>query len=251
MSRELHALKRIGNGQDARTDTHESLGRESQSIDDEALVPDGEYEVAFLREKKYRAYGGKWLWLVEFQIANGPFLGSKLPIWFRLPVDGDQMRRAHAMSQAWVNATGLPPPRNLGRFRPSRFLSDCILLARVRAVVRDSHGVKRPREASYSRIDHLISREAGIPPCLRDRSGKSSFSYQSKSSSKSNSKSVSKSQSGSHRESAAVAARCEADALAANRARTNKTERARVEGDDATGPVSVPSSSFEDTEDDF
>jgi hypothetical protein len=142
----------------------------SESVNElrEALVPQGEYEVFFAEEKRI-SWFNRQVWLCVFRISEGEYAGVVLPMWLNIPPGRQPIRRGHAMAQAYVVSTGRRPPRDLGRSRPSWFLGDCAFLAYVRTVRRDMNGVERPEEASYSRVNHLIKRTAGTPPCLRAR----------------------------------------------------------------------------------
>ncbi len=136
----------------------------------ESLVPPGEYIVGFLRnEEKYLFYG-RTCWRCRWQIlGDGEYSGLFLYNWFNLPEADAPIRPGHAFYQAYVVATGLRPPKDLAEHRPSWFLGDCQFRAKVRTVGKDPNGVKRPDAASYSRVDFLIKRIEGLPPCLQRR----------------------------------------------------------------------------------
>lgn len=140
-------------------------GSESVGELGEALVPQGEYEVIFAGEKKI-SWFKRQLWLCVFGLTEDEYSGVALPMWLNIPAKGQPIRRSHAMAQAYVVSTGGRPPSNLGRRRPSWYLGDCAFRAYVRTVKRDMNVVERPEEASYSRVNHLIKRTAGTPPCL-------------------------------------------------------------------------------------
>ena len=135
----------------------------------ETLVPPGEYLVGFLRdEEKYRYYG-RMCWRCSWQILNeGPYSGLVAYNWFNIP-PSNAIRPSHGLWRAYVVATGLKPPKDLAEHRPRWFLGDSQFQARIRTVDKDSNGVKRPDAASYSRIDFLIKRVEGLPPCLQGR----------------------------------------------------------------------------------
>ena len=97
------------------------------------------------------------------------FFGRPLYGWFNLPQPDQPIKRDHALWKAYVVATGLLPPASIVDHRPRWFLGDCQFRAKVRTVSRDSNGVKRPDSASYSRVDFLIERIEGVPPCLQRR----------------------------------------------------------------------------------
>jgi hypothetical protein len=157
----------------------------------ETLLPPGNYHVGLVGEKRFRWFQ-RPTWLLAFVVTSGPHSGISLPMWLRIPED-ERIRAAHRMAAAWVVGTGRRAPRDLARRRPSSFLGDCEFVARVRTVSKDVHGVERPEEASYSRVEFLIRRTAGCPPALQRLSGGTS-----ESSSESRCKSESQSQSGAH-----------------------------------------------------
>jgi len=226
---------------------------DQQAEIDEVLIPPGRYEVSFVSEKKFRWFG-RLVWLCKFRIVDGPHSGAELPIWFNIPPKNEFIHRSHALARAYVVATGMRPPKRLHWHPPSWFLQGCTFSAEIRTVRRDTNGIERPEEASYSRVDYLIQRLSGCPKCQRLNSptgtniisGQCSSKSKSKSESKSKSKSKSKSQSGSHRnepEKSNTWNVDHSDALADKRARTNKERKAQVEGGSASDalPPSISS----------
>ena len=136
----------------------------------ETLVPPGEYTVGFLRIEEKFPYYGRMCWRCRWQILDeGPYSGRILFSWFNLPEPGAPLRPSHRIWQTYVVATSLRPPKDLAEHRPSWFLSDCLFRAKVRTVDKDPNGVKRPDTANYSRVDYLIERIEGCPPCLQRR----------------------------------------------------------------------------------
>ena len=81
-------------------------------------------------------------------------------------------RSGHAIACAFITATGLRPPGNLWRRRPSWFLKGCVFRVRVRDIAKDQFGVTRPEGARTSRVQALVQRVAGSPLCLIEREKK-------------------------------------------------------------------------------
>ncbi len=130
------------------------------------LVSPGRYRVVFDRERLEHLFGRR-VWLVQFAIADqGEHLGAPLIY----PLTALQEKRAPALGSAYVRAyaiaTGRRPPRDLWRRRPRWFLSGCMFLAEVRTITRNSQKQELPAVLHYSRVDHLVERIAGSPPCL-------------------------------------------------------------------------------------
>jgi hypothetical protein len=213
--------------------------REALSTDPyETRVPEGDnYVVGLVRAERYLWYKRKTLRLTFQIVSPQEHMGEPLYCWVNVPEK--QATPAHALSRLYVAATGRKSPRNLGRLDPRSYLADSYFQARVRTVRRDMDHVERPPEASYSRVDRLLKRVEGTPPCLRERR-KSSESL-------SQSESESQSQSGSHRERGAKtrASGTRAPALGANRARTNECAQAQVgeAAQDEPAPASSHSAS--------
>lgn len=137
----------------------------SPAAEDEVLVPDDSYEVAFSTEKKYR-WHNVWMWRCEFKIVQqGSYFGLLVPAFFRLPLLDRPLRRSHALARTYVTVTGSRFPKDLARHRPSWFLKDCVLKAKTRVPLVDVKGVKRAREAGYSVVDCIVERVSGTPPC--------------------------------------------------------------------------------------
>jgi len=133
----------------------------------ETLLPESEngrpatYEVGFLRED-LRRFRDRSVWWVTFSVVEqGPHFGKRI-LWFMNKLrPGHRPPPSSAVARAFIAATGLRVPKDLGLARPSSFLSGCALLARVKTVRRDIDGVERPEGASYSVIKCFESRTAG------------------------------------------------------------------------------------------
>ena len=66
-------------------------------------------------------------------------------------------------------ATGLMPPKHLGRIHPKEFLDGCRFIAKVVVCSKDSDGCETPEAARYSKVKCLKRRVAGTPPRLTMR----------------------------------------------------------------------------------
>jgi hypothetical protein len=147
--------------------TPDRARRRSKADPFETRVPDSEYLVAYVAQELARSFG-RTFWVVIFQIVQeGPFFGLPLRRFYNLPAPGRKLRRGSNLFTEYVVATGRRPPPDPHRLRPGQFLQGCEFLARVVTVTRDKNQVVRPQELHYSRIDALLRRTSGIPPCLR------------------------------------------------------------------------------------
>lgn len=122
------------------------------------LIPEGKYEVGFLREEK------KWLWgreniFLHFQIVDfGAFQGVELYMACNAPKKNKQgkMPISSKYYQAWVLAKGKRPDR-FDRMTPQVFRGK-LFLAQVRTVDKTAQNVPRHPLLHYSIIDHLLER---------------------------------------------------------------------------------------------
>jgi hypothetical protein len=141
----------------------------------DARVPEGNYEVSFVEEKRGRVQN-RDVWFVRFRVtddyqaADGhPYVGTELRMFLSAIPENHPPRPGWAIVSAYLVATERRPPRHLWRIKPSRFLANCRFDARVRDVSKDSRGVRRPEAGIYSRIYALVNRVAGVPPCMVER----------------------------------------------------------------------------------
>jgi hypothetical protein len=135
----------------------------------ETLVPDGEYEVAYVSQEKFSLFR-RQVWAVTFQIVQGEHFGRRLYAFYNIPRLRDRRTPSAKLSRAYEAATGLRSPRKIGRYRPSDFLEGCVMATAVRTVERDIQGHERPPNTRHSVVDHVIRRISGAPPPLRRRS---------------------------------------------------------------------------------
>jgi len=134
------------------------------------LLPEGaEVSVAYHDEQRRNMYH-RIVWLVRMRIVDGEHEGRLIAWWMRaLDTSHRRVSRGSVVATSYVAATGLRPPRDLARRRPSYWLADAIYRVRTRLVTRDTHGIDRPVSASYSVVEAIVQREAGYPPALRER----------------------------------------------------------------------------------
>lgn len=120
-------------------------------------LPEGDYEVAFLRAEKWSQRGRAkgYLW---FQITAGQFTGCRLYMAFTIP-DKGKWGHSHKFYRAHVLAAETCPRRgdriSTAAFRHKRFL------ARVRTVEVDFKQRRRAPHEQYSVIDELTELVAG------------------------------------------------------------------------------------------
>lgn len=120
------------------------------------LIPDGKYEVIFLRaEKKERLWGGTKVFL-HFQIVDsGEYQGKELYMACNVKREG-KWGVSSKYFQAWVLAAGRKPKR-FDRMGTSVFRGK-VFLAQVRTVTKNSKNLPRPLLLQYSIIENLVQR---------------------------------------------------------------------------------------------
>ena len=132
----------------------------------ETLLDDGAEIVVGFYDEERRDMFRRSMWIVRFRIEEGEHVGRLISWWLRALDPQRRVARGSAIATSYVAATGLRPPRDLARRRPSHWLSGAQYLVRTRVVGRDVHGIARPPEASYSVVSAILKRVAGIPPAL-------------------------------------------------------------------------------------
>ena len=128
----------------------------------ETLVPPGNYIVLFASADLKKGFWQRDIWYLKFRIMEGEHEGELL----LFPVNVDPSKnaaRSSVLSKTYVTATGKRPPQHLNKIKPEKYLRGLMFEAKVRDVVKDSNHNKRPRDASYSRVDHLIKVVQGAP----------------------------------------------------------------------------------------
>jgi hypothetical protein len=141
-------------------------------------VPPGLYDAGFRDDKRVKLHGRE-VWVVRWRLtcefeshpseAAIATNGITLRMFLTALGEGVKPRSGHAITCAYCISTGLRPPSDLGRHRPSWFLKDCVFRVRVRDITKDQFGVTRPEGARTSRVQALMQRVAGCPPCLIER----------------------------------------------------------------------------------
>ena len=122
------------------------------------LIPDGQYDVAYVRSEK------KWMWrgwklFLWFQVTTlGEYNGVKLYMPCNLPT-GKKIRDSSKLGRAWILALGQKPDR-FDRFSTKVFRGKCFQ-AQVRRVLKSSKQSKLTPEQQYSIIDEITEKVAG------------------------------------------------------------------------------------------
>jgi hypothetical protein len=133
------------------------------------LLPEGaEVQVAFFDEDR-RTLFRRAMWIIRFKICEGPHEGKLISWWLRALDRKRRVARGSGIATSFSAATGLRPPRDLDRYRPSSWLAEAVFLAKTRQVRKDVLGVARAEEASYSVVVGILERIVGMPPALRER----------------------------------------------------------------------------------
>lgn len=135
------------------------------------LAPDADALVVFHDECR-KVMFRRQTWIVRMRIIEGDHAGRLIAWWLRaLPTD-DRLRRiprGSAICAAFVAATGLLPPRDLARRKPSYWLADAQFIVATRQVLTDVNKAKRSAAASYSVVAFVRERLVGSPPALQER----------------------------------------------------------------------------------
>jgi hypothetical protein len=133
------------------------------------LLEDGAEVVVAFRDEARRHMYHRDVWLVRLQILDGEHAGRLISWWLRALDTRRGVARGSAIATAYVAATGLRPPRDLARRRPSYWLADAHYRVSTRVVAHDTRGQARPAAASYSVVAAILERVAGCSPALRER----------------------------------------------------------------------------------
>ncbi|MBS0150715.1 MAG: hypothetical protein JSR31_07215 [Nitrospira sp.] len=128
------------------------------------LVPDGNYELAFIRVDRKKNLWGRMKLFLHFKIMNpGEHFGKVLFMAVNIPPNGNFSISSKFLQQ-WVIAAGFHPGR---RDRLStRVFRGKVFFGAVRTVTQYVHSSKkmmdRDPESFYSVVDHLIERRTGL-----------------------------------------------------------------------------------------
>jgi hypothetical protein len=121
-------------------------------------LPEGLYEVVFVRAEEKVLWGRKKAFLQFRIIQAGDFLGQMLFMAVTFPSNG-RFSVSSKYLQQWSLATGKRPARR-DRLSTKVFRNKSFL-ALVRTVKKDSGGKERCETAQYSVIDKLIKVQTG------------------------------------------------------------------------------------------
>lgn len=133
-----------------------------------APLPEGEYIVGFISDQRQPNFG-KDSYIIIMEIAEGAESGRR--ILFPVPCIPNKKRPRPNFKYCatWVACTGRRLPQNLWLRRPGNFMKDCLFRVCVTTVKKNSKGNDRPTQLYYSKIDRILERVAGTPPCLSGR----------------------------------------------------------------------------------
>lgn len=156
---------------EAERDVPEVAPCSSASEDDSpwTLLPPGEYTLAFLDETKFfHPIWKRVVWNISMKIMDeGAHFGKLIPYYLNAIPKKERPKPGRYITSAFLIAAEMRPPKDLWRRRPSWFMGGCAFRARVRTSKRDSHGVELPEAGHKSKVECLLERVAGTPPCLR------------------------------------------------------------------------------------
>ena len=140
----------------------------SEGEDSWPLVPPGEYTLAFAGETRFfHPIWKRTVWHISMKIMDeGEHFGKIIPYYLNAIPKGKRPTSGWYITSAFLIATETRPPKDLWRRHPQSFMEGCAFLARVKTAKRDSHGVELPEAGHKSKVECLVKRVAGIPPCL-------------------------------------------------------------------------------------
>lgn len=128
------------------------------------LVPDGNYELAFVRVDQKKNLWGRMKLFLHFKILDhGEHFGAVLFMAVNVPTNGNFSISSKFLQQ-WVIAAGFHPSR---RDRLStRVFRGKVFFGAVRTVTQFVHSSKKMKERDpasfYSVVDHLLEVRAGL-----------------------------------------------------------------------------------------
>jgi hypothetical protein len=133
------------------------------------LLPEAaEYTVAFVSDQRKDDYGNE-KYNILMEIAEGPERGRRIHL-FTPPIPKKKSPRPNFKYCAiWVACTERRPPKDLWKRRPRNFMKDCLFRVSVTTVKKNSKGFDQPTQLHYSKVDRILERVAGTPPCLSER----------------------------------------------------------------------------------
>ncbi len=125
-----------------------------------AIIPEGRYEVSFLRAEMKSMFKTQklFLWFVVAQFGN--WHGVELFMACPMPKD-NKFSIGSKFLRVWTLANGAKPHRK-DRMSTNVFKQK-VFIAKVESVTRDSKQQQIPECAQYSKIDTLLSLAAGAP----------------------------------------------------------------------------------------
>jgi hypothetical protein len=123
-------------------------------------IPEGVYDVSFVRADKKWIFGKRECMFLWFEIVTqGEWLGQRLYMTCTVPRSG-RWGVSHKYVLAWVTASGKSPKRR-DRMSTKAFRNK-VFRAKVRMVLTTSKGTQRVGDQQYSVIDELLEVAAGV-----------------------------------------------------------------------------------------
>lgn len=122
-------------------------------------IPEGDYELVFLKaDKKYMFGSGERMFLWFEIVSPGDWLGTKLYMTCTVAQKG-KWRPSHKYWLAWVLAAGKRPVR--GDRMSTKVFRKKVFRGKVRTVLKTAHQTLRNLEQQYSVVDQLLTVQAG------------------------------------------------------------------------------------------
>ncbi|QOJ35220.1 MAG: hypothetical protein HRU82_09780 [Nitrospira sp.] len=124
-----------------------------------ARVPEGDYDLVFLKGDKKHMFGGGERSFLWFKIITpGDWMGTQLFMTCTVPLKG-KWSPSHKFWLAWVLAAGKRPTR--GDRMSTRIFRNKVFRGRVRIVTKTARQTLRTKEQQYSVVDELAAVQAG------------------------------------------------------------------------------------------
>lgn len=133
----------------------------------QTVIPEGEYEVAFLRWEQGKAFGSRLTWFGHFKVVElGDYFGEPLVRYWNAP--NKTIARNSNLGLDYMAVVGRRPPST--GLKPHMFLTNCTVRAKIVMVKTNSRSTDElPEECWYSKIDQITGLLNGTPPCLQSR----------------------------------------------------------------------------------
>jgi len=138
------------------------------------IPADREYVGGFVGAREFNGFGERRYVAFFRVIEPEEFAGREVPLFVNIPAERGPKRiaRSSNFARAYMVATGRREPtrKEARQLKPADFLRDCAFRLRVRDVEKSSDGIKLTEEQRYSKIEALLERVTGSPPCISTHS---------------------------------------------------------------------------------